>query len=118
MTISEQIAVAAIFYFGQVFVFCRLINKNVLEWFILIMCKEHILSRSTNLSRNHPTLFLIKKRMSTDAQHLLTVWLAITVQNLATSFWTVTLSNHGSVCFSRQSQSLKLNKQPPSFRKH
>ena len=31
MTISEQIAVAATFYFGQVFVFCRLINKNALN---------------------------------------------------------------------------------------
>ena len=37
--ISEQIAFAAVVYFGQVFVFCRLINKSVLEWFLLIMCK-------------------------------------------------------------------------------
>ena len=37
--VSEQIAVAAVLYFGQVFVFCRLINKNVLELFLLIMCK-------------------------------------------------------------------------------
>ena len=29
MTISEQIAPAAIFYFGQGFVFCRLIKKYV-----------------------------------------------------------------------------------------
>ena len=36
---SEQIAFTAVLYFGQVFVFCRLINKNVLEWFLLIMCK-------------------------------------------------------------------------------
>ena len=43
------------FYFEQVFVFCMLTNKNVLEWFLLIMCKEHTLLRSTNLfSRNHP----------------------------------------------------------------
>ena len=36
------------------FVFCRLTNKNVLEWFLLIW---HTLSRSTNLlSRNHSTL--------------------------------------------------------------
>ena len=27
----EQIALAAIFYFEQVFAFCMLINKNVLE---------------------------------------------------------------------------------------
>ena len=33
---------------------CKIINKNVLEWFLLIMCKDHILARSTNLiSRNH-----------------------------------------------------------------
>ena len=33
--ISVQIAFAEVF-FGQVFVFCRLINKSVLEWFLLI----------------------------------------------------------------------------------
>ena len=37
--VSGQIAIAAVLYFGQVFVFCRLINKNVLELFLLIMCK-------------------------------------------------------------------------------
>ena len=47
MTIQEQIVIAAIFCFGQVFVFCRLINKNVLEWFLL-MCQEHTLTKSTN----------------------------------------------------------------------
>ena len=36
---TEQIAFAAVLYFGQVFVFCRLINKSVLEWFLLITCK-------------------------------------------------------------------------------
>ena len=35
--ISKQIALAAVLYFGQVF--CRLINKSVMEWFLLIMCK-------------------------------------------------------------------------------
>ena len=35
--ISEQKALAAVFYFGEVFVFCRLINKNVLDWFLLII---------------------------------------------------------------------------------
>ena len=29
MTISEQIGPVAIFYFGQAFVFCRLIKKTV-----------------------------------------------------------------------------------------
>ena len=55
----------AIFYFGQVLVFCELINKNVLGWFLLIiMCKEHTLRRSTNLlrSRNHATLCLWLRR--------------------------------------------------------
>ena len=45
------------FHFEQVFAFCTLINKNLLEWFLLIICKEHALLRFTNLSsRNHPTL--------------------------------------------------------------
>ena len=34
---SEDIALAVAFYFGQVFVFCRLINKTELEWFLLII---------------------------------------------------------------------------------
>ena len=51
----RTIALAAIFFFGQVFVFCRLINKNVLKWYLL-MCKEHTVSRHTNLNRNHPAL--------------------------------------------------------------
>ena len=37
--VSEQIALSALFYFGQVFVFCRLINENVLDWFLLIIYK-------------------------------------------------------------------------------
>ena len=57
MKITEQIALAAMFYFGQVFVFWKLISKIMLEWFLLIMCKEHTRSRSRNfLSRNHPKL--------------------------------------------------------------
>ena len=54
-----------IFYVRQFFVFTRLINKSLLEWFLLIIWKKHTLSRSTN-SRNHPTLFWIKKRRSAD----------------------------------------------------
>ena len=54
---SEEIALAAMFYFEQVFLFCMLINKNVLEWILLMVCKEHTLLGSTNLfSRNHPKL--------------------------------------------------------------
>ena len=33
--IQDQIAFAAVVYFGQVFGFCRLINKSVLKWFLL-----------------------------------------------------------------------------------
>ena len=55
--ISEEIAHATMSYFEQVFIFCMLIEKNVLKWFLLIACKEHILVRSANLiSRNHPKL--------------------------------------------------------------
>ena len=59
------------FYFGQVFNFCRLINKSVLEWFLLIICKEHTLVTFTNLfNRNHFTLcFWLKRRSSGDAQY-------------------------------------------------
>ena len=58
MEITEQIALAAIFYFEQVFVFWGLINKNVLEWFLLKMWKEISLRISTKiLSSNHPTWY-------------------------------------------------------------
>ena len=59
---SEQIALAAVLYFGQVFIFCRWINKNVLEPFLLIIYRTHI-------------AFLINKRRSADAL-----------------YWTLTLS--------------------------
>ena len=39
--IPDQIAFAAVVYFGQVFGFCRLINKSVLKWFLLIMCLKN-----------------------------------------------------------------------------
>ena len=38
--LSVELAIAAIFYFEQIFLFCIVINKNVLEWFLLIMRKE------------------------------------------------------------------------------
>ena len=48
---------SGISYFGQVFVSCMLINKNFFGCFLLILCKEHTLTRSNNLlGRNHPTL--------------------------------------------------------------
>ena len=53
--ITEQVALDAIFYFEQVFVFCELISKNVLKWFL--MYKEKTLNRSTNfISINYTTL--------------------------------------------------------------
>ena len=77
MRVSEQIFLAAIFYFGQIFVFCWLINKNMLEWFLLIMCKGYTLERFTNvLSRNHPTLHFLLR--SAHDQYL-TLWLEVHV---------------------------------------
>ena len=62
MTITEQTVLAEIFYFGQVFVFGRLVNKNVLEWFLSIICKEDTQGRFTNLvGRNHPTCFWARR---------------------------------------------------------
>ena len=53
---DADLCLFAMFDFGQVFIFCRIINKNVLKWF-QPMCKEHTLIRSVNtLSRNHLTL--------------------------------------------------------------
>ena len=76
--VSEQIAFAAVLYFGQAFAFCRLINKRVLEWFLLIMCKP-VPDLQTCLVETIPhILFLIKKRRSADAD---------------VHKWTVTLSN-------------------------
>ena len=55
--ILEQTVLAAMFYFEYIFVFCWSINKNVLELFLLIICKENSLTRSTNLfGRNDLTL--------------------------------------------------------------
>ena len=59
--ISELIALAAVFYFGQVFV--------IQQKRVGIVFKNN-LRRSTNLfGRNHLKLFLIKKRRSADAQY-------------------------------------------------
>ena len=55
--ISDQIAFAAVVYFGQDLGFCRLINKSVLKWLLLIMClTNRTMARSTLFSRNHLTL--------------------------------------------------------------
>ena len=51
--ISEKIALAAAFYFGQIFLHAN--QQNLLEWFLPILCNEHTLRRSRSLfSRNHP----------------------------------------------------------------
>ena len=55
--LSVELTIAAIFYFEQIFLFCIVINKNVLEWFLLIMRKEYTLSTTPNLfNRNHLVL--------------------------------------------------------------
>ena len=68
--VSEQIALCALFYFGQVFVFCWLINENVLEWFLLIMYKQYTQDKIYKPFSQKPSyiVFLIKKRRSEDAQ--------------------------------------------------
>ena len=59
----DIIALAAIFYL------------NVLEWFLLIMCNEHTLSRSTNLlSSNHLTLCFWLRRE--DRKHELGIFIS------------------------------------------
>ena len=61
--ISEQEALTVMFYFGQVFSFWSLINKNVSECFLLTICKEHTLTRFTKFfSRNHPKLYIWLRR--------------------------------------------------------
>ena len=98
MTIPGQIALPAIFYFGQVFVFHKLINKKVLQWFLLIMCKEHSLGISKNLlSRNHPALCGCLRREGRQMPNTyLILWLEVNVQNHITNFWTTTFSTCGS----------------------
>ena len=51
---SEQIALATMFYSEQVFFSACLINGNVLEWFLPIICKEH-------LPRSHIAFFLVNE---------------------------------------------------------
>ena len=43
--ITAKIAFAAMFYFEQFFLLYMLINKNVWEWFLLIIYREHILPK-------------------------------------------------------------------------
>ena len=55
---SVQVALTAMFHFGQFFFFFKVNEKkNMLKWFLLVICKENTLSGTTNLLiRNHPTL--------------------------------------------------------------
>ena len=68
--ISEQIALAVIFKIGKGFNFWRPVNKNMLEWLLLIISKKYTLTTSTNcLGRNimflpFHIMFLIKKRLA------------------------------------------------------
>ena len=96
MMTPEKVAIAAAFYFGQAFVFwCKLISKNVLEWVLLIMCKEHTLNISANFpSRSHPTLCFRLRREGWQ----ITLWLEVSVKNPVTSFWTLTFSTYKSIC--------------------
>ena len=77
--VSQLIAPAVMFHFGQVFIFCRLeVNQqNVSEWFLLMMCQEHTLMRYANFfGGNHPTLWFWLRREGQQIQ-----------------YWTVTLSS-------------------------
>ena len=67
--ISEQIALAAVFFFEQVFVFCMLTNKSALEWFLQV-CREHTPEKIYKLFWKKPSdiAFLIKKRWPIDPQ--------------------------------------------------
>ena len=51
------------FYFGQVFVFCRLIDKNILKW----MASTNNITYSEQIykpfTRNHPTLCFWLRRL-------------------------------------------------------
>ena len=68
----EKIDFATMLYFEKVFVFCRLTNKSVLEWFLLIMCKKHTLSRGTNLfGRNTFFVFDQEEKISKCTEQIL-----------------------------------------------
>ena len=96
MAIPEEIARDAIFYCGKILVFCKLINKNMSEWFLLKICIEYTLSRSTNRCKNHSAL--LNDHFMKLALKGLTLWLEVTIENLITSSWTVTFSTYESVC--------------------
>ena len=60
---AKCIEIASFFFFCQIFPNVGNINKNVLGWFLLIMCNDDTLTRSSNLiSRNHITLSFWLKR--------------------------------------------------------
>ena len=124
MAIPEEIALDAIFYCGKILVFCKLINKNVSEWFLLKICIEYTLSRSTDRCKYDSTLLNPLSTNPTEWSNTLkqfvgklptnclsvfdhfmklalkglTLWLEVTFQNLITSSWTVTFSTYEGVC--------------------
>ena len=81
-----------LFCVGQFFVFYRLINKNLLERFLLKICKEHTQSRSTNLSRNHHALCFRFRREGLQKHNAYDLYGCP-----MKSFWTVAFSTYGSV---------------------
>ena len=70
--------------------FCRLINKNVLEWFLPVISKERTLKKSTNLGRNHLTLWFSFRREGQQMPN--------TIQIPITNFWAVTFSTYRIAC--------------------
>ena len=69
--VSEQIGLATIFYFGQVFIFCMLISKNVLEQILLIQRTYSDQIYIASQQKPSHITFFIKNRRSADAQYLL-----------------------------------------------
>ena len=71
-----------------------IINKNVLGWFLLMMCKDHTLTKSTNfISRNHSKLCFRLRRVVSNrvwGSWYLIIWLETTVQSSPMDFSTVT----------------------------
>ena len=66
--ISEQIALAETFYFAQVVVFSMLINKNVLEWLLLITCKKNTLYQADKSSHRRCSIKKLLLKISQYSQ--------------------------------------------------
>ena len=81
--ISEQIDIVAIFYFEQVFVFCRVINETVLEWFLLIICKKNTLYLQTFLVDTFPYCFWFRRE---GRKHELSIFICLRYNSFVDSF--------------------------------